>query len=125
MALENRECWVCDECGHPWLKVGEVVPLQCASTKCRSRRWNASTGKSEQKYCATLPQERKKEEPRPAGTTQKRLQAKPRAVKRKVKDVAKAESLHSIPESKAVTAPASVQPNWDAAYETMRRSKAK
>ena len=37
--------WECDECGFRWMpKVGsdgvEVLPKQCASKECRSRRWN-------------------------------------------------------------------------------------
>lgn len=35
------ECWKCDVCGHRWIK-GELWPEQCGSSKCRSRRWNAS-----------------------------------------------------------------------------------
>ena len=37
---EMRECWVCEVCGWAWLKTGEEAPANCASNKCRSRRWN-------------------------------------------------------------------------------------
>lgn len=36
---EMRKCWVCDVCGFAWLVTGEA-PSHCASSKCRSRKWN-------------------------------------------------------------------------------------
>jgi len=33
------ECWKCDVCGHRWIKT-ELWPSHCASSRCRSRRWN-------------------------------------------------------------------------------------
>ena len=39
MGQTKRECWQCDLCGHQWIK-GTKLPRQCASPKCRSRRWN-------------------------------------------------------------------------------------
>lgn len=44
MSENTAETWVCDVCGHYWLK-GENKPTHCASSKCRSRKWNAGTGK--------------------------------------------------------------------------------
>ncbi|MEG9430739.1 hypothetical protein [Terriglobus sp. ADX1] len=44
MATDTRAAWVCDVCGHEWLQ-GTTVPTHCASSKCRSRKWNAGTGK--------------------------------------------------------------------------------
>ncbi len=41
MATVWVECWKCDVCGHRWIK-GEVWPDTCASSKCRSRRWNSA-----------------------------------------------------------------------------------
>jgi hypothetical protein len=40
MSVVERECWHCDVCGFEWMK-GKEVPKQCASSKCRSRQWNA------------------------------------------------------------------------------------
>ena len=39
MATVWVECWKCDVCGFRWIK-SEVWPAQCASSRCRSRRWN-------------------------------------------------------------------------------------
>lgn len=39
MGTALRECWVCVICTHAWIK-GKKVPTHCASSKCRSRRWN-------------------------------------------------------------------------------------
>src|SRR5271170_7185469 len=33
------ECWKCDECTHRWIKT-EIYPSHCASSKCRSRKWD-------------------------------------------------------------------------------------
>lgn len=30
----------CDVCGHRWLPEGNIIPPQCPSRRCRSRRWN-------------------------------------------------------------------------------------
>jgi hypothetical protein len=40
--IEWRRCLVCEVCGFAWLKQGEQLPDNCASQKCRSRKWNAS-----------------------------------------------------------------------------------
>ena len=42
MGISWVECWKCDACGHRWIKA-EGIPAQCASSKCRSRKWNAKT----------------------------------------------------------------------------------
>lgn len=39
MTTAYVECWKCDECGFRWIK-SETWPERCASSKCRSRRWN-------------------------------------------------------------------------------------
>ena len=39
MGQTTRDCWQCDVCGFTWLK-GEALPVNCASSKCRTRRWN-------------------------------------------------------------------------------------
>ena len=52
-----RKCWVCDVCGHEW-KAGDEFPVQCASAKCRSRKWNlggGSPGVVEMKPCDPEP----------------------------------------------------------------------
>lgn len=36
--------WKCGECTHVWLKVGDKEPTHCASSKCRSRKWNKGGG---------------------------------------------------------------------------------
>lgn len=33
------DCWKCDDCGFRWIKT-EAWPERCASSKCRSRKWN-------------------------------------------------------------------------------------
>ncbi len=40
--IEWRRCLVCEVCEFAWLKQGEELPDNCASQKCRSRKWNAS-----------------------------------------------------------------------------------
>jgi len=40
--IEWRRCLVCEVCGFAWLKQGEQLSDNCASQKCRSRKWNAS-----------------------------------------------------------------------------------
>jgi hypothetical protein len=40
MPEDLKPVWVCDKCGHTWLQ-SERMPTHCASSKCRSRRWNA------------------------------------------------------------------------------------
>jgi hypothetical protein len=42
MGKSIRDVWVCDECGFVWLKRDDMVPVTCASQKCRSRKWNVS-----------------------------------------------------------------------------------
>lgn len=42
MAIERRQCWVCEVCGWAWMITGDTPPLQCVSVRCRSRRWHAS-----------------------------------------------------------------------------------
>ena len=37
---EKRDCWVCEVCGFAWLVRGKEIPTHCASSKCRSRKWN-------------------------------------------------------------------------------------
>lgn len=39
MSENTVEAWTCDVCGHTWLK-GTTKPTHCASSKCRSRKWN-------------------------------------------------------------------------------------
>lgn len=39
MGYESVKVWVCDVCGHRWI-AGELVPTHCASSKCRSRKWD-------------------------------------------------------------------------------------
>ena len=41
MSTAFVECWKCDLCGFRWIKT-EIWPERCASSKCRSRRWNGS-----------------------------------------------------------------------------------
>ena len=41
---EIRMCWVCEVCEWAWLKSGEEPPTNCASNKCRSRKWNKGGG---------------------------------------------------------------------------------
>lgn len=40
MGNESVKVWVCDVCGHRWI-AGELVPTHCASSKCRSRKWDS------------------------------------------------------------------------------------
>ena len=42
---EERDCWVCEVCGFAWLVRGKDIPTHCASSKCRSRRWNGGIGR--------------------------------------------------------------------------------
>jgi hypothetical protein len=39
MSYVQRQAAHCDICGHEWLSTGE--PSHCASSKCRSRKWNS------------------------------------------------------------------------------------
>ncbi len=44
--------WVCDICGFRWLvnkaeDGTEIIPVQCPSSKCRSRHWNKAGELSE------------------------------------------------------------------------------
>ncbi|OYV38945.1 MAG: hypothetical protein B7Z80_08700 [Rhodospirillales bacterium 20-64-7] len=41
MSIVTRDVWHCDECGHEWTITAGVVPEQCASKKCRTRKWNS------------------------------------------------------------------------------------
>ena len=40
MSSQQVLAWVCDVCGHTWI-ASELVPTHCASSKCRSRRWDS------------------------------------------------------------------------------------
>ena len=40
MGTVEQKVWHCDECGFEWIRTEGVVPLQCPSRKCRSRKWN-------------------------------------------------------------------------------------
>jgi rubrerythrin len=40
MGQVTRECWRCDKCGYVWIKQNGVIPLQCPSSFCRTRKWN-------------------------------------------------------------------------------------
>lgn len=44
MSTVERESWHCDVCGFEWLKTDGINPVQCASSKCRSRKWNLLGG---------------------------------------------------------------------------------
>ena len=40
MSVVERKSWHCDVCGFEWLRTEGIIPAQCASSKCRSRKWN-------------------------------------------------------------------------------------
>ena len=40
MSIVAREAWKCDVCGFEWLRSDGIVPVQCPSKKCRTRKWN-------------------------------------------------------------------------------------
>lgn len=40
MSFVKRKVAHCDICGHEWIPDGS--PTHCASSKCKSRRWNSS-----------------------------------------------------------------------------------
>ena len=41
MPIEQRDCWICVVCGFAWLAENSAKPpVQCASNRCRSRKWN-------------------------------------------------------------------------------------
>jgi hypothetical protein len=40
MSTVERKAWHCDECGFEWLQTEGVVPVQCPSRGCRTRKWN-------------------------------------------------------------------------------------
>ena len=52
MGSASRDVWMCDACGHEWLK-GDKLPTHCASSKCRSRKWN----KGGEQSCVSVPAE--------------------------------------------------------------------
>jgi hypothetical protein len=56
------ECWICDQCGHHWIKEGEKLPTRCA--KCRRRNWDRPAGS--ERRAKPDPQRSKPAEPVPA-----------------------------------------------------------
>ena len=48
------ECWKCDVCGHRWIKT-ELWPSHCASSRCRSRRWNGGQVQPVKPESVTVP----------------------------------------------------------------------
>ena len=42
MAAIQIDGWKCEQCEHVWLAQAGKVPTHCASSKCRSRKWNES-----------------------------------------------------------------------------------
>ena len=46
MSVVERSAWKCDVCGFEWLQTAGVTPEQCASAKCRSRKWNFAGGEN-------------------------------------------------------------------------------
>jgi hypothetical protein len=55
MSIVERKAWHCDVCGFEWLKTPRVVPVQCASAKCRSRKWNSLETAQEARRVAEAP----------------------------------------------------------------------
>lgn len=41
MSTVSQKIWHCDICGFEWVKTEGIIPAQCPSRKCRSRRWNS------------------------------------------------------------------------------------
>jgi hypothetical protein len=52
MSTVSQEIWHCDICGFEWVKNPEIIPEQCPSRKCRSRKWNINGGKINGEYGA-------------------------------------------------------------------------
>ena len=40
MGMVQVDAWVCDQCGHKWLKTGRD-PERCPRRVCRSRHWDS------------------------------------------------------------------------------------
>ena len=57
---EMRECWVCDVCGFAWIVSGEA-PSHCASSKCRSRKWNKGESSADNQSGIDVPMLRGKD----------------------------------------------------------------
>lgn len=53
MGTKTVEAWVCDKCGHVWLKSAKT-PVYCA--KCKTRRWNDSAKTSKNRASFEMPQ---------------------------------------------------------------------
>lgn len=53
MGEKTVTAWVCDKCGHVWLK-GEKTPVYCA--KCKTRRWNDSAKPRRNRASLQMPQ---------------------------------------------------------------------
>lgn len=48
MSTGERSVWICEfpDCGHVWLKTGDVPPAQCS--KCKRRGWHTAAAASPQ-----------------------------------------------------------------------------
>jgi hypothetical protein len=44
MSTVSRDIWHCDICGFEWVRTAGIIPEQCPSRKCRSRKWNINGG---------------------------------------------------------------------------------